>query len=91
MKNKLGFGFLRLPKAAEGYDWDAVRQMADTFWRGAAPILIPAIPIWTDRARRGSAGVWQSGIPENGFSWLRSCRAISANAMRMHRDSSMRS
>jgi len=31
MKNKLGFGFLRLPKAAEGYDWDAVRQMVDTF------------------------------------------------------------
>ncbi len=31
MENKLGFGFLRLPKDAEGYDWDAVRQMVDIF------------------------------------------------------------
>ena len=31
MENKLGFGFLRLPKGAEGYDWDTVRQMVDIF------------------------------------------------------------
>ena len=31
MIHKLGFGFLRLPKRAQSYDWDAVEQMVDLF------------------------------------------------------------
>ena len=30
--NKLGFGFLRLPKQGDAYDWDTVTQMVDTFF-----------------------------------------------------------
>jgi len=29
--NKLGFGFLRLPKLGESYDWDTVSQMVDLY------------------------------------------------------------
>lgn len=32
--NKLGFGFLRLPKKGEEYDWDAVCRMVDAFMEG---------------------------------------------------------
>ena len=31
MINKLGFGFLRLPKKEDFYDWDAVSAMVDAF------------------------------------------------------------
>lgn len=34
MINKLGFGFLRLPKQEEQYDWDTVCQMVDAFMDG---------------------------------------------------------
>ena len=34
MINKLGFGFLRLPKKGEDFDWDTVCQMVDTFLAG---------------------------------------------------------
>lgn len=29
--NKLGFGFLRLPKLGESYDWDTISKMADLY------------------------------------------------------------
>lgn len=29
--NKLGFGFLRLPKKGEDYDWDEISKMVDAF------------------------------------------------------------
>ena len=32
--NKLGFGFLRLPKKGEDYDWDTVCEMVDVFMDG---------------------------------------------------------
>ncbi len=32
--NKLGFGFLRLPKLGESYDWDTVSQMVDLYMAG---------------------------------------------------------
>ncbi len=32
--NKLGFGFLRLPKKGEDYDWDTVCEMVDAFMDG---------------------------------------------------------
>lgn len=31
MLNKLGFGFLRLPKKGEDYDWDEISKMVDAF------------------------------------------------------------
>lgn len=34
MINKLGFGFLRLPKKGEEFDWDTVNQMVDTYMAG---------------------------------------------------------
>ena len=34
MINKLGFGFLRLPKKGEKFDWDAVSEMVDAFMYG---------------------------------------------------------
>lgn len=34
MINKLGFGFLRLPKLDEQYDWETVCQMVDAFMDG---------------------------------------------------------
>lgn len=34
MINKLGFGFLRLPKREDDYDWDAVSAMVDAFMNG---------------------------------------------------------
>jgi len=34
MINKLGFGFLRLPKKDDGFDWDAVCEMVDVFMAG---------------------------------------------------------
>jgi len=34
MINKLGFGFLRLPKKGEDYDWDTICEMVDTFMAG---------------------------------------------------------
>ena len=34
MINKLGFGFLRLPKKGEEFDWDTVIQMVDTYMAG---------------------------------------------------------
>ena len=32
--NKLGFGFLRLPKPGDAFDWDALCQMTDCFLAG---------------------------------------------------------
>ena len=32
--NKLGFGFLRLPKKGEDYDWDTLSQMVDLYMAG---------------------------------------------------------
>lgn len=32
--NKLGFGFLRLPKLFDSYDWDTVSQMVDLYMAG---------------------------------------------------------
>ena len=34
MINKLGFGFLRLPKKGEEFDWDTIDQMVDAFMAG---------------------------------------------------------
>lgn len=34
MINKLGFGFLRLPKCAEEFDWETVNSMVDSFMDG---------------------------------------------------------
>jgi len=34
MMNKLGFGFLRLPKKGEDYDWDTLNQMVDLYMAG---------------------------------------------------------
>lgn len=34
MINKLGFGFLRLPKCGEEYDWETVNSMVDSFMDG---------------------------------------------------------
>ena len=34
MINKLGFGFLRLPKTGEAYDWNAVQTMVDAYMAG---------------------------------------------------------
>ena len=34
MINKLGFGFLRLPKQGESLDWEAINAMVDTFLEG---------------------------------------------------------
>ena len=34
--NKLGFGFLRLPKKGDAFDWDAVNSMVDTFMEGTS-------------------------------------------------------
>lgn len=31
MINKLGFGFLRLPKTGEEYDWQTLCEMTDRF------------------------------------------------------------
>ena len=32
--NKLGFGFLRLPKVGESYDWDTLNRMVDAYMAG---------------------------------------------------------
>lgn len=32
--NKLGFGFLRLPKSEDGYNWDSINDMVDLFMAG---------------------------------------------------------
>lgn len=34
MRSKLGFGFLRLPKQGEEFDWDAIDEMVDAFMAG---------------------------------------------------------
>lgn len=34
MMNKLGFGFLRLPKQGDEYDWDTLNTMVDLFMQG---------------------------------------------------------
>ena len=34
MINKLGFGFLRLPKQGEEYDWNTLCNMVDVFMEG---------------------------------------------------------
>ena len=34
MINKLGFGFLRLPKKSDEPDWDAICDMVDVFMDG---------------------------------------------------------
>ena len=35
MMNKLGFGFLRLPKKGEEFDWDTICKMVAPFMDGA--------------------------------------------------------
>ena len=32
--NKLGFGFLRLPKLGDSFDWDTINQMVDLYMAG---------------------------------------------------------
>lgn len=34
MRSKLGFGFLRLPKQGEEFDWDTIDEMVDAFMAG---------------------------------------------------------
>ena len=34
MINKLGFGFLRLPKKGDSFDWDTICAMVDTYMAG---------------------------------------------------------
>ena len=46
MINKLGFGFLRLPKKDGELDWQTICSMVDVFMGGAVCSLTPAIPIW---------------------------------------------
>ena len=39
MINKLGFGFLRLPKAEDGLDWDSICAMVDAFLSGGGKLF----------------------------------------------------
>ena len=39
MINKLGFGFLRLPKQGDELDWDAIDAMVDTFLEGGGTLF----------------------------------------------------
>ena len=36
---KLGFGFLRLPKAEDGLDWDSICAMVDAFLSGGGKLF----------------------------------------------------
>ena len=38
--NKLGFGFLRLPKAGEEVDWNELCRMVDLFLEGGEQLLV---------------------------------------------------